>query len=186
MFCFVLHSGSFSRLQPFELHIEVKLSYCQSLCCSIISTYILLYCSAGNKLNKDLKRYLSQRFQKSSPDHELQQTIRDNLYRHAVPCEYIDILISLPPNVLCPFSTHLGLFDLKATYLHCFFFFPWLETSVLLPALSGTETWSHANSQTPSYLKSTLSLTYLWSCQETLSPGSRSGNPSLAFEFFIM
>ncbi|XP_062401870.1 membrane-associated guanylate kinase, WW and PDZ domain-containing protein 1b isoform X2 [Sardina pilchardus] len=40
----------------------------------------------GNKLNKDLKRYLSQRFQKSSPDHELQQTIRDNLYRHAVPC----------------------------------------------------------------------------------------------------
>ncbi|XP_031423337.1 membrane-associated guanylate kinase, WW and PDZ domain-containing protein 1b isoform X9 [Clupea harengus] len=40
----------------------------------------------GNKLNKDLKRYLSQRFQKSSPDHELQQIIRDNLYRHAVPC----------------------------------------------------------------------------------------------------
>nr|XP_055039931.1 membrane-associated guanylate kinase, WW and PDZ domain-containing protein 1b isoform X2 [Misgurnus anguillicaudatus] len=40
----------------------------------------------GNKLNKDLKHYLSQRFQKSSADHELQQTIRDNLYRHAVPC----------------------------------------------------------------------------------------------------
>ncbi|TNN34748.1 Membrane-associated guanylate kinase, WW and PDZ domain-containing protein 1 [Liparis tanakae] len=40
----------------------------------------------GTKLNKDLKHYLSQRFQKSSPDHELQQTIRDNLYRHAVPC----------------------------------------------------------------------------------------------------
>ncbi|XP_041702677.1 membrane-associated guanylate kinase, WW and PDZ domain-containing protein 1-like isoform X4 [Coregonus clupeaformis] len=40
----------------------------------------------GNKLNKDLKHYLSLRFQKSSPDHELQQTIRANLYRHAVPC----------------------------------------------------------------------------------------------------
>ncbi|KAM7423135.1 hypothetical protein PAMA_010927 [Pampus argenteus] len=40
----------------------------------------------GSKLNKDLKHYLSLRFQKSSPDHELQQTIRDNLYRHAVPC----------------------------------------------------------------------------------------------------
>ncbi|KAF3855939.1 hypothetical protein F7725_016662 [Dissostichus mawsoni] len=40
----------------------------------------------GSKLNKDLKHYLSQRFQKSSADHELQQTIRDNLYRHAVPC----------------------------------------------------------------------------------------------------
>ncbi|XP_026106867.1 membrane-associated guanylate kinase, WW and PDZ domain-containing protein 1-like [Carassius auratus] len=42
----------------------------------------------GNKLNKDLKHYLSQRFPKSSADYELQQTIRDNLYRHAVPCEY--------------------------------------------------------------------------------------------------
>uniref|UniRef100_A0A4W5JK38 Membrane associated guanylate kinase, WW and PDZ domain containing 1 n=1 Tax=Hucho hucho TaxID=62062 RepID=A0A4W5JK38_9TELE len=40
----------------------------------------------GNKLNKDLKHYLSLRFQKSSPDHDLQQTIRANLYHHAVPC----------------------------------------------------------------------------------------------------
>ncbi|XP_076845283.1 membrane-associated guanylate kinase, WW and PDZ domain-containing protein 1b isoform X11 [Brachyhypopomus gauderio] len=40
----------------------------------------------GSKLNKDLKHYLSQRFQKSSDDHKLQQVIRDNLYRHAVPC----------------------------------------------------------------------------------------------------
>uniref|UniRef100_A0A8C1KJQ1 Membrane-associated guanylate kinase, WW and PDZ domain-containing protein 1 n=1 Tax=Cyprinus carpio TaxID=7962 RepID=A0A8C1KJQ1_CYPCA len=44
------------------------------------------FCFAGNKLNKDLKHYLSQRFPKSSADYELQQTIRDNLYRHAVPC----------------------------------------------------------------------------------------------------
>uniref|UniRef100_A0A4W6ER67 Membrane associated guanylate kinase, WW and PDZ domain containing 1 n=1 Tax=Lates calcarifer TaxID=8187 RepID=A0A4W6ER67_LATCA len=40
----------------------------------------------GHKLNKDLKHYLSLRFQKSSPDHELQKIIRANLYRHAVPC----------------------------------------------------------------------------------------------------
>ncbi|XP_031422069.1 membrane-associated guanylate kinase, WW and PDZ domain-containing protein 1-like isoform X5 [Clupea harengus] len=40
----------------------------------------------GHRLNKDLKHYLSLRFHKSSPDHELQQVIRDNLYRHAVPC----------------------------------------------------------------------------------------------------
>uniref|UniRef100_A0A8C7SNB2 Membrane associated guanylate kinase, WW and PDZ domain containing 1a n=1 Tax=Oncorhynchus mykiss TaxID=8022 RepID=A0A8C7SNB2_ONCMY len=40
----------------------------------------------GNKLNKDLKHYLSLKFQKYSLDHELQQTIRDNLYRNAVPC----------------------------------------------------------------------------------------------------
>ncbi|XP_013871762.1 membrane-associated guanylate kinase, WW and PDZ domain-containing protein 1, partial [Austrofundulus limnaeus] len=40
----------------------------------------------GHKLNKDLKHFLSLRFQKSSPDHVLQKTIRANLYRHAVPC----------------------------------------------------------------------------------------------------
>ncbi|XP_029104157.1 membrane-associated guanylate kinase, WW and PDZ domain-containing protein 1-like isoform X3 [Scleropages formosus] len=40
----------------------------------------------GNKLNKDLKHYLSLRFHKTSPDHALQQTIRENLYHHAVPC----------------------------------------------------------------------------------------------------
>ncbi|KAM9343484.1 membrane-associated guanylate kinase, WW and PDZ domain-containing protein 1-like [Pholidichthys leucotaenia] len=40
----------------------------------------------GHKLRKDLKHYLSLRFQKSSPDHELQKIIRANLYRHAVPC----------------------------------------------------------------------------------------------------
>ncbi|KAK5601519.1 hypothetical protein CRENBAI_024909 [Crenichthys baileyi] len=44
-----------------------------------------MFAPFGTKLNKDLKHYLSQRFQKSSPDHELQQTIRENLYRHAVP-----------------------------------------------------------------------------------------------------
>ncbi|XP_072203710.1 membrane-associated guanylate kinase, WW and PDZ domain-containing protein 1 isoform X16 [Excalfactoria chinensis] len=40
----------------------------------------------GSRLNKDLRHYLNQRFQKGSPDHDLQQTIRDNLYHHAVPC----------------------------------------------------------------------------------------------------
>ncbi|XP_062969394.1 membrane-associated guanylate kinase, WW and PDZ domain-containing protein 1 isoform X7 [Cynocephalus volans] len=40
----------------------------------------------GGRLNKDLRHFLNQRFQKGSPDHELQQIIRDNLYRHAVPC----------------------------------------------------------------------------------------------------
>lgn len=40
----------------------------------------------GNKLNKDLRKYLNMRFQKSSPDHDLQQTIRNSLYHYAVPC----------------------------------------------------------------------------------------------------
>ncbi|TWW61782.1 Membrane-associated guanylate kinase, WW and PDZ domain-containing protein 1 [Takifugu flavidus] len=54
----------------------------------------------GSKLNKDLKHYLSQRFQKSSPDHELQQTIRDNLYRHAVPFD--GGTLTLPHLPRCP------------------------------------------------------------------------------------
>uniref|UniRef100_A0A8C4WYM6 Membrane associated guanylate kinase, WW and PDZ domain containing 1 n=1 Tax=Eptatretus burgeri TaxID=7764 RepID=A0A8C4WYM6_EPTBU len=40
----------------------------------------------GPVLSIDLKHYLSQRFQKGSTDHELQQTIRDNLYLRTVPC----------------------------------------------------------------------------------------------------
>uniref|UniRef100_A0AAZ3R6S5 Membrane-associated guanylate kinase, WW and PDZ domain-containing protein 1 n=1 Tax=Oncorhynchus tshawytscha TaxID=74940 RepID=A0AAZ3R6S5_ONCTS len=64
-----------------------------SLCPPACSDGIL---SLRNKLNKDLKHYLSQRFQKSSPDHELQQTIRDNLYRHAVPCDCVIVLVDDP------------------------------------------------------------------------------------------
>ncbi|KAI5093855.1 membrane-associated guanylate kinase, WW and PDZ domain-containing protein 2 isoform X2 [Silurus meridionalis] len=40
----------------------------------------------GGVLDKDLKLYLSLRFQKGSIDHELQQIIRDNLYLRTVPC----------------------------------------------------------------------------------------------------
>ncbi|KAJ4933997.1 hypothetical protein JOQ06_006805 [Pogonophryne albipinna] len=56
------------------------------LCVQCYSAVKETFQSEGHKLNKDLKRYLSLRFQKSSPDHELQKTIRANLYRHAVPC----------------------------------------------------------------------------------------------------
>lgn len=60
----------------------------QSLGSPIVDVFCLFYVfPAGGKLNKDLRHFLSQRFQKGSPDHELQQTIRDNLYRHAVPCK---------------------------------------------------------------------------------------------------
>ncbi|XP_047659983.1 membrane-associated guanylate kinase, WW and PDZ domain-containing protein 2a isoform X11 [Tachysurus fulvidraco] len=41
---------------------------------------------AGGVLDKDLRLYLSLRFQKGSLDHELQQIIRDNLYLRTVPC----------------------------------------------------------------------------------------------------
>uniref|UniRef100_A0A8C6K4J5 Uncharacterized protein n=1 Tax=Melopsittacus undulatus TaxID=13146 RepID=A0A8C6K4J5_MELUD len=51
-----------------------------------VTFYLAVFLFAGSRLNKDLRHYLNQRFQKGSPDHDLQQTIRDNLYRHAVPC----------------------------------------------------------------------------------------------------
>uniref|UniRef100_T1JEL2 Membrane-associated guanylate kinase, WW and PDZ domain-containing protein 1 n=1 Tax=Strigamia maritima TaxID=126957 RepID=T1JEL2_STRMM len=35
---------------------------------------------------KDLRQYLTSRFPKGSPDHDLQNTIRDNLYLRTVPC----------------------------------------------------------------------------------------------------
>lgn len=37
-------------------------------------------------LPKDLRQYLTSRFPKGSVDHDLQQTIRDNLYLRTVPC----------------------------------------------------------------------------------------------------
>eukprot|EP00057_Strongylocentrotus_purpuratus_P000638 XP_001180066.2 PREDICTED: membrane-associated guanylate kinase, WW and PDZ domain-containing protein 1 isoform X2 [Strongylocentrotus purpuratus] len=41
---------------------------------------------AGQNLPKDLRRYLTMRMPKGSPDHDLQQTIRENLYVRTVPC----------------------------------------------------------------------------------------------------
>ncbi|CAF5047579.1 unnamed protein product, partial [Rotaria socialis] len=37
-------------------------------------------------LTKDLRQFLDGRFEKNSIDHDLQQTIRDNLYMTTVPC----------------------------------------------------------------------------------------------------
>ena len=63
------------NISPFMINYGFLFSLCLSLP------------PVGSRLNKDLRHYLNQRFQKGSPDHELQQTIRDNLYRHAVPCK---------------------------------------------------------------------------------------------------
>ncbi|XP_059800259.1 membrane-associated guanylate kinase, WW and PDZ domain-containing protein 1b isoform X2 [Hypanus sabinus] len=67
----------------------------------------------GSKLNKDLRHYLSQRFQKGSADHELQQTIRDNLYRHAVPCTTRPPRDGEIPGVDYNFLTVKEFFDLE-------------------------------------------------------------------------
>ena len=39
----------------------------------------------AGSLTRDLRTYLNTRFQKGSVDHELQNTIRDNLYLRTVP-----------------------------------------------------------------------------------------------------
>ena len=45
---------------------------------------VLLFVVTGG-LTKDLREYLTTRFAKGSVDHELQTTIRDNLYLRTVP-----------------------------------------------------------------------------------------------------
>ncbi|TFK11568.1 translocation protein SEC62 [Platysternon megacephalum] len=90
----VLAAGEGAGLSPGELLLEVQGVRVSGLprydvlevirsCTEPISVKAV---RQGSRLNKDLRHYLNQRFQKGSPDHELQQTIRDNLYRHAVPC----------------------------------------------------------------------------------------------------
>ena len=39
-------------------------------------------------MTKDLREYLNTRFEKNSLDHELQQKIRDNVYKRTVPCKW--------------------------------------------------------------------------------------------------
>lgn len=74
----------------------------------------------GNKLNKDLRHYLSMRFQKSSPDHDLQQSIRNSLYHYAVPCEY-------QQTCPCPIKhtrtyAHIYFWHRRAVYIKMFTF----------------------------------------------------------------
>ncbi|OQR75924.1 membrane-associated guanylate kinase, partial [Tropilaelaps mercedesae] len=41
---------------------------------------------AGDVLSRDIRAYLNCRFPQGSPEHDLQNTIRDNLYIRTVPC----------------------------------------------------------------------------------------------------
>lgn len=45
-------------------------------------------CIGFSGLPKELRQFLTSRFPKGSVDHELQQTIRDNLYLRTVPCKW--------------------------------------------------------------------------------------------------
>lgn len=92
---------------------------------SCVISHVFLFVSAmtGSKLNKDLKHYLNQRFQKSSPDHELQQTIRDNLYRHAVPCKSMTFFARFFS--LCPSTSQSQSFTSDLMIVWIYFMFVW-------------------------------------------------------------
>jgi len=52
--------------------------------------YVCFYMSKlTGLLTRDLQEFLNRRFQKGSVDHDLQQTIRNNIYKRTVPCEFI-------------------------------------------------------------------------------------------------
>lgn len=53
-------------------------------CCKNGNPVVLKTVSPGS-ITKDLRQFLNTRFQKGSVDHELQNTIRDNLYLRTVP-----------------------------------------------------------------------------------------------------
>lgn len=94
---------------------------------SCVISHVFLFVSAmtGSKLNKDLKHYLNQRFQKSSPDHELQQTIRDNLYRHAVPCKSMTFFARFFSCSPCPSTSPSHSFTSDLMVVWIYFTFVW-------------------------------------------------------------
>jgi hypothetical protein len=64
-------------------------------------------------LTKDLRQFLDARFQKGSIDHDLQQTIRDNLYMRTVPCKYSFKLVRITKTKY-PFC----FFSIQAQHVH--------------------------------------------------------------------
>jgi atrophin-1 interacting protein 3 (BAI1-associated protein 1) len=49
----------------------------------LLAQYLFVFLSG--EITKDLRLFLNTRYQKGSADHELQNTIRDNLYLRTVP-----------------------------------------------------------------------------------------------------
>ena len=70
-------SDLFSTIQPLKKNQLLKsfLYYTNSYLC---------HCFSG-AITTDLRQYLNTRFPKGGVDHELQNTIRDNLYLRTVP-----------------------------------------------------------------------------------------------------
>ncbi|XP_055930097.1 membrane-associated guanylate kinase, WW and PDZ domain-containing protein 1-like isoform X2 [Argiope bruennichi] len=81
LFCGVLRNGEYSSERKPLYQVEYK---------DIDDTADVLYQEADDLhlgyLGKDLRQHLNTRFPKNSPDCELQNTVRDNLYLRTVPC----------------------------------------------------------------------------------------------------
>ena len=60
--------------------------------CSNIYTVSILYLSGS--ITSDLRQYLNTRFPKGGVDHDLQNTIRDNLYLRTVPVTTRSVAVS--------------------------------------------------------------------------------------------
>ncbi|CAH1265676.1 MAGI3 [Branchiostoma lanceolatum] len=56
-----------------------------TVCFWELDYFLEIHHHRGQGLTKDLRQYLTTRFQKGSVDHDLQQTIRDNVYLRTVP-----------------------------------------------------------------------------------------------------
>ncbi|KAI8504048.1 Membrane-associated guanylate kinase, WW and PDZ domain-containing protein 3 [Branchiostoma belcheri] len=78
------------RLRNYHLHRFSSAglpSRAHTVCFWELEYFLEIYNYRGQGLTKDLRQYLNTRFQKGSVDHDLQQTIRDNVYLRTVPCK---------------------------------------------------------------------------------------------------
>ena len=86
------------RIIMFRMHLNMCLSIWSHITLTVIDIggsmlldmyFMFNFPVFSGLLTKDLREYLNTRFQKNSLDHDLQQTIRDNIYRRTVPCKYL-------------------------------------------------------------------------------------------------
>ncbi|XP_035677580.1 membrane-associated guanylate kinase, WW and PDZ domain-containing protein 1-like isoform X3 [Branchiostoma floridae] len=77
------------RLRNYDLHRFNSAGFpsrSHTVCFWELEYFLEIHHHRGQGLTKDLRQYLNTRFQKGSVDHDLQQTIRDNVYLRTVPC----------------------------------------------------------------------------------------------------
>ena len=70
--------------QTFYISIYLQFDILSLTICNIILANLLKFSFPG-AITTDLRQYLNTRFPKGDVDHELQNTIRDNLYLRTVP-----------------------------------------------------------------------------------------------------